>query len=67
MSPTNPMVGQNVYSVGNPGGSSALWLLTTGSVRQVSRKKWIARGAGGELHLEAEVVETSGVEADPRR
>src|SRR5205823_356163 len=56
---TSPQPGQNVYSIGNPGGSSAMWLLTAGTVRQVSRKRWTAGGMGRLFELEAEVVETS--------
>jgi HEAT repeat protein/S1-C subfamily serine protease/DNA-directed RNA polymerase subunit RPC12/RpoP len=54
-------VGQKVYSVGSPGGSDGLWLLTTGDVRQVYHKKWKASGGEGTpvLDLEADIVETS--------
>jgi HEAT repeat protein/S1-C subfamily serine protease/DNA-directed RNA polymerase subunit RPC12/RpoP len=60
LAPSNPPVGQKVYGVGNPGVSSALWLLTEGTVRQVSRKKWAASGGDGQVfEFDAEVVESS--------
>jgi len=33
-------VGQTVHSVGNPGASGALWVYTSGTVRQVYEKTW---------------------------
>ena len=35
--------GQSVHSIGNPGGSGALWVYTPGKVRQVYPKKWTAK------------------------
>jgi HEAT repeat protein/S1-C subfamily serine protease len=32
--------GDDVYSVGNPGATESLWILSKGTVRQVARKKW---------------------------
>jgi hypothetical protein len=52
------MPGQRVHSVGNPGGSGALWLYTSGTVRQVYHKKWQARTSDGIMNLDAQVVET---------
>jgi serine protease Do len=50
--------GQRVHSIGNPGGSNALWLYTSGTVRQVSHQKWRAGDATSYHDFEAEVVET---------
>jgi S1-C subfamily serine protease len=51
--------GQRVHSIGNPGKSSALWLYTQGSVRQVSHKSWRAGASDGKAReYEAEVIET---------
>lgn len=55
---TSPKPGQTVHSVGNPGGSDGMWLDTSGTVRQVSKKKWVSGGVGGALEHEALVVET---------
>jgi hypothetical protein len=50
--------GQTVHSIGNPGGSGALWVYTAGKVRQVYRKKWKGK-LGDKLEpFEAQVVET---------
>jgi HEAT repeat protein len=46
--------GQNVHSIGNPASSKAMWLYTSGSIRQIYQKNW--RDAGGAR--EAWVVET---------
>jgi hypothetical protein len=50
--------GQVVHSVGNPGGSGALWVYTPGRVRQVYHKKWKAKVGDQELSFDAEVIET---------
>jgi HEAT repeat protein/S1-C subfamily serine protease len=50
--------GDSVVSVGNPGGSGALWLYTPGTVRQVYHKKWKVQGGDRLYDLEADVVET---------
>jgi S1-C subfamily serine protease len=50
--------GQRVHSIGNPGDSDALWLYTSGTVRQVLRQKWKAKGLGKIYDFDAEVVET---------
>jgi tetratricopeptide (TPR) repeat protein len=46
---------ERVHSIGNPDASGALWVYSTGTVRQVYRKVW--RYEDGPLH-EARVVET---------
>lgn len=46
--------GQKVHSVGNPGSSGALWIYTSGTVRQVYHKKWRVE----TKEYEADVVET---------
>lgn len=50
--------GQRVHSVGNPGGSGALWVYTAGTVRQVYRKQWKAQNGAEILDLDSQVVET---------
>jgi S1-C subfamily serine protease len=50
--------GQRVHSVGNPGVSGALWVYTSGTVRQVYKKRWSVRDARRSLSFEANVVET---------
>ena len=50
--------GQRVHSIGNPGGSNALWLYTSGTVRQVSHQKWRAGDASSYHDFDAQVVET---------
>jgi hypothetical protein len=50
--------GQTVHSVGNPGGSGALWVYTPGKVRQVYQKKWAAKAGRETLQFEARVIET---------
>lgn len=47
--------GEEVFSVGNPGSSDALWVYTTGTVRQVYRKMY--RLSGSQV-VDADVVET---------
>jgi hypothetical protein len=53
-----PGPGASVHSVGNPGGSGALWVYTPGKVRQVYFKKWRAEVEGKTVQFEAEVIET---------
>ncbi|MFN4260871.1 MAG: trypsin-like peptidase domain-containing protein [Gemmataceae bacterium] len=48
--------GQDVHSVGNPGQSGALWVYTSGKVRQVYNKRWRSAPDGAER--EAQIVET---------
>jgi hypothetical protein len=55
---TSVSPGQTVHSLGNPGGSGALWVYTPGKVRQVYYKKWKADLDGKVATFEAEVVET---------
>jgi hypothetical protein len=51
--------GQSVHSIGNPGGSGALWVYTPGKVRQVYLKKWKAQlDENRTLTFEANVIET---------
>ncbi len=50
--------GQRVHSIGNPGSSEALWLYTSGTVRQVSQKTWRSGGGGKVYTFDAHVVET---------
>jgi tetratricopeptide (TPR) repeat protein len=50
-----PSPGDRVHSVGNPGVSDALWVYTSGTVRQVYRKR-LTYPSGQEV--EANVVET---------
>jgi HEAT repeat protein len=50
--------GDKVHSLGNPGSSGGLWVYTSGTVRQVYKKKWKAGGSDFVLDLEARVVET---------
>jgi len=50
VAPHSTDVGQTVHSVGNPGASGALWVYTSGTVRQVYEKSWKtgkAPGGGG--------------------
>ncbi len=54
----SPSPGQRVHSIGNPGGSGALWVYMSGDVRQVYRKQWKAGEPGRVLELDAQVVET---------
>jgi hypothetical protein len=50
---------QTVHSIGNPGGSGALWVYTPGKVRQVYEKKWKAQLDGDQTAtFKAHVVET---------
>src|SRR4051794_35777522 len=58
LAPDGVSPGQTVHSIGNPGGSGALWVYTPGKVRQVYQKRWGARVGGEELHFEAKVIET---------
>jgi HEAT repeat protein len=50
--------GQMVHSVGNPGASDARWIYTSGTVRQVSHKRWRAKVERTILTFDADVVET---------
>lgn len=50
--------GQTVHSIGNPGGSGALWVYTPGKVRSVYQKRWQAELDGRIATFSAEVVET---------
>jgi tetratricopeptide (TPR) repeat protein len=50
-----PRPGERVHSIGNPDASDALWVYSSGTVRQVYRKEW--RYAAGPVRA-ARVVET---------
>lgn len=54
----SPSPGQRVHSIGNPGKSGALWLYTSGTVRQVYEKQWRTQVHGSILTFAARVVET---------
>ncbi len=58
LSPKSVTPGQSVQSIGNPGGSGALWVYTPGRVRQVYFKKWKSELDGRVANFEAEIVET---------
>src|SRR5262249_11122557 len=47
-----------VQSVGNPGASDALWVHTSGSVRQVYRKQWLTASANGLVVRNCRVLES---------
>jgi serine protease Do len=51
--------GQAVHSIGNPGGSGALWVYTSGTVRTAAyQKQWKSLGAGGLMSHDALIIET---------
>jgi HEAT repeat protein/S1-C subfamily serine protease len=52
---TSTSPGNPVHSIGNPGSSGALWIYTSGTVRQVYEKEW--RTGPDTIH-HAKVVET---------
>jgi S1-C subfamily serine protease len=54
----SPSPGQRVHSIGNPGVTGALWVYTSGRVRQVYHKHWYAKLRDKRLSLDAEVVLT---------
>jgi S1-C subfamily serine protease len=58
LAPESAAPGQTVHSIGNPGGSGALWVYTPGKVRQVYHKRWRADLDGRVVNFEAKVVET---------
>ena len=51
--------GQGVHSIGNPGGSGALWAYTSGTVRSAGpfKKQWQSRGPGGFMNHDAVIIE----------
>lgn len=51
----SPEAGEDIFSIGNPGSSEALWVYTSGTVRQVYQKKTTLR-SGEEIN--ALTVET---------
>src|SRR6266849_7674521 len=55
----SPGPAQRVHSIGNPGRSGALWLYTSGTVRQVYHKRWSVKDRKNKIYnFEAQVVET---------
>jgi S1-C subfamily serine protease len=58
IAPEGVSPGQSVHSLGNPGGSGALWVYTPGKVRQVYHKKWSAKAGNDVLNFEARIIET---------
>jgi S1-C subfamily serine protease len=51
--------GERVHSIGNPGGSGALWVYTSGTARTAPyRKQWQSAGFGGVMMHDAQVIET---------
>ncbi len=51
--------GQLVHSIGNPGGSGALWVYTSGTVRTPPyQKQWQSLGVGGKMNHDALIIET---------
>jgi tetratricopeptide (TPR) repeat protein len=50
--------GDQVHTVGNPGASGALWVYTSGTVRQVYRKKFLVGKDDNRFTIDARVVET---------
>ena len=58
LAPEGVSPGQTVHSIGNPGGSDALWIYTPGKVRQVYQKRWTAKAGDEEFNFEARVIET---------
>jgi hypothetical protein len=51
--------GERVHSIGNPGGSGALWVYTSGTARTAPyRKQWQSSGFGGVMKHDALVIET---------
>ncbi len=58
MAENSPSPGQTVHSIGNPGGSGALWVYTPGKVRQVYHKRWKAKLDNQVAEFDGTVVET---------
>ncbi len=55
----SPSPGQRVHSIGNPSASGALWVYTSGSVRQVYHYKYMSGKDGdGGFEVDARIVET---------
>jgi len=50
--------GQNIHSIGNPATSPALWVYTSGTVRQIVPDKWKAQGGGKIFEFDAWVLLT---------
>jgi tetratricopeptide (TPR) repeat protein len=53
----SPDPADRVHSIGNPGASDALWVYSSGTVRQVYDKEW-TDGTRGGLERKSRVVET---------
>src|SRR5262245_53816848 len=58
LAPESPSPGDRVHSVGNPAGTDALWVYTSGTVRAVYHKKWRSGNERVIYSHEANVVET---------
>jgi S1-C subfamily serine protease len=58
--------GETVHAIGNPGASGALWVYSSGTVRQVYQKRWTSSSPNGGpvYNLLAHVLETQ-VPANP--
>ncbi|HYT93556.1 MAG TPA: tetratricopeptide repeat-containing serine protease family protein [Gemmataceae bacterium] len=55
----SPGPGERVHSIGNPASSGALWVYTSGTVRQVYQRKWFAGLDPRKLYrLNTRVIET---------
>lgn len=56
-----PSQGDNVHSLGNPGGSGACFVYTPGQVRAVYQKQWLAGDPSTNfiLNLNARIIETN--------
>jgi serine/threonine protein kinase len=52
------LVGEDAFSLGNPAGAAAMWLLTARKVRQVYRMKWRARSGNMVLDLDTNLIQT---------
>jgi hypothetical protein len=58
LSPDGVRPGQRVHSIGSPGASDAMWLYTSGAVRQVSHKTWVSGNFFKTFPFDAQVIET---------
>jgi hypothetical protein len=55
----SPAPGQTVHSIGNPAASDALWVYTSGKVRQVYQRQWQAAASGARTRrYSAKIIET---------
>ncbi len=58
LSPAGAEPGDRIHSVGNPAASDALWVYTSGTVRQVYRKEWIHLIGKSLVRRKCRIVET---------